>query len=58
MHIEEPPADMWLLNGMIPPAPKSDAEKRFAELDEAEPFKGQNIADYFQEKYPERMLGQ
>jgi len=57
IHVEEPPADLWLMSGNVPPAPGSEAEKKWMELDKAEPYEGQTIAEYFQQTYPGRIAG-
>lgn len=57
LHIEEPPGDLWLESGIVPPAPGSEAEKKWNQIDAAEQYEDQTISEYFQEKYPDRIAG-
>lgn len=54
LHIEEPPADLWLLSGLVPPAPGSEAEKQWKQTNAAQPYDttaNEDIADYFHRMY-------
>lgn len=37
-HIDETPRDLWMINGMSPPAPNSDAERLWAEKNYPVPY--------------------
>lgn len=51
IHIEEPPADLWHLNGLSYPAPGTEAEAQWKAADKSVPYEGPTIADHLAQKY-------
>ncbi len=50
IHIEEPAADLWRLSGHDYPAPGSQAESQWREVNKPVPYQGSTIADHLAEK--------
>jgi phenylpyruvate tautomerase PptA (4-oxalocrotonate tautomerase family) len=46
IHIDETPDDMWTIDGMKPPAGRSEQEKKWAEDDVASPYEPYNPDSY------------
>lgn len=37
-HVEETPPDLWMINGLVPPPPRSEAEKLWVKENRAIPY--------------------
>jgi phenylpyruvate tautomerase PptA (4-oxalocrotonate tautomerase family) len=43
VHIDDTPIDFWTIEGLIPPAGTSEAEKRWAAENRASPYEGPSV---------------